>query len=291
MSPPILGLIGIGLLGRAIAERLLAAGFDVVGCDRDVAATSAFAALGGRVAADAAEVAGATSRIVLCLPDHAVVRAVLNEMDLALTARHVLIDVTTGDSATAAELERELGLRGITYLEATISGSSDHVRQRDVLVMTGGNESACAACRDIFAAFARQVLHAGTAGSAANLKLATNLVLGLNRAALCEGLAFAKSIGLDAAIVLQALRDGLAYSRIMDSKGAKLLAEDFAPQARLTQHRKDVQLILDAARDAGFPLPLSEAHRELLDQAIAAGWGELDNCAIYRVYTSQCGFR
>jgi len=289
MASQCIGLIGIGLLGRALAERWLAAGDEVVGFDRDPAALPAFSALGGRSADGVREVAESTRRIVLCLPDHAVVRSVVSEMGDTLAAGHVLIDVTTGDSDTAVALERDLQPRGITYLEATVSGSSDHVRQRDALVMTGGDADACAACGDVFAPFARSVLHAGRVGSAAKLKLATNLVLGLNRAALAEGLAFARAIGLDPPIALQALREGLAYSRIMDSKGPKLLAEDFTPQARLAQHLKDVRLMLDAAGKAGLSLPLSETHRRLLDAAVSAGWGELDNCAIYRLYTAEDG--
>jgi 3-hydroxyisobutyrate dehydrogenase-like beta-hydroxyacid dehydrogenase len=139
----------------------------------------------------------------------------------------------------------------------------------------------------VWDAFARCVLHAGPVGSAAKLKLATNLVLGLNRAALAEGLAFAQALGLDAAVTLQALRDGLAYSRIMDSKGPKLLAGDFTPQAKLSQHLKDVRLMLSAAESAALPLPLSETHRRLLEAAVTAGWGELDNSAIYRLYGTE----
>jgi 3-hydroxyisobutyrate dehydrogenase-like beta-hydroxyacid dehydrogenase len=127
-------------------------------------------------------------------------------------------------------------------------------------------------------------LYAGPAGSAAKLKLATNLVLGLNRAALIEGLAFAGALGLDPALTLQALREGLAYSRIMDSKGPKLLAGDFTPQARLGQHAKDVALMLAAASDAGLKLPLSHTHWQLLRAAMDAGWGDLDNSALALVY-------
>jgi 3-hydroxyisobutyrate dehydrogenase-like beta-hydroxyacid dehydrogenase len=279
-----IGLIGIGLLGWALAERLIAVGFQVSGYDRDPQARAALDSLGGTAADRPSQVATAARRIVLCLPDRDIVRAVLTTIDPALTAGHVLIDTTTGDSRTAVELTESLAPRGVAYIEATISGSSDHVRHRDVLVMTGGDPTVCADCRGLFDAFARAVLHAGPAGSAAKLKLATNLVLGLNRAALAEGLAFARAIGLDLGVTLEALREGLAYSRIMDSKGPKLLAGDFTPQAKLSQHLKDVRLMLAAAEEAGLPLPLSEAHRRLLDAAVAAGWGELDNSAIFRVY-------
>lgn len=113
------------------------------------------------------------------------------------------------------------------------------------------------------------------------MKLVTNLVLGLNRAALAEGLAFAEAVGLDAASALSVLRDSMAYSRIMDTKGPKMVARDFAPEARLSQHLKDVRLIREAAARVGQALPLSDEHLRLLELAESLGLGGLDNSAIF----------
>jgi 3-hydroxyisobutyrate dehydrogenase-like beta-hydroxyacid dehydrogenase len=115
------------------------------------------------------------------------------------------------------------------------------------------------------------------------MKLVTNLVLGLNRAALAEGLAFASAFGCDVQQTLEILRTSMAYSRIMDTKGEKMIQSDFQPQAKLSQHLKDVRLMLEAAADAGMQLPLTETHRRLLEQAEAAGLGDLDNSAIIEV--------
>jgi 3-hydroxyisobutyrate dehydrogenase-like beta-hydroxyacid dehydrogenase len=115
------------------------------------------------------------------------------------------------------------------------------------------------------------------------MKLVTNLVLGLNRAALAEGLAFAASIGLDPALSLSVMRGSLAYSSIMDTKGERMIRGDFSPDARLSQHLKDVRLIVDTGHHAGLPMPLSAAHRTVLEEAEAAGYGELDNSAIIKV--------
>jgi 3-hydroxyisobutyrate dehydrogenase-like beta-hydroxyacid dehydrogenase len=140
-----------------------------------------------------------------------------------------------------------------------------------------------AACADLFAALGPAVFHTGGAGTGARMKLVTNLVLGLNRAALAEGLALAQGLGLDAAQALAIMRAGPAYARIMDRKGEKMLRGDFAPEARLAQHLKDVRLILAQGRAAGLPMPLSTVHGEVLAAAERAGWGELDNSAIIRV--------
>ena len=112
------------------------------------------------------------------------------------------------------------------------------------------------------------------------MKLVSNLVLGLNRAALAEGLFFGAQLGLNPRAVLKVLRESMAYSRIMDSKGEKMIKADFTPQAKLSQHLKDVRLILDAGAKAGVKLPLSQTHRKLLERAEADGFGGLDNSAI-----------
>jgi 3-hydroxyisobutyrate dehydrogenase-like beta-hydroxyacid dehydrogenase len=116
------------------------------------------------------------------------------------------------------------------------------------------------------------------------MKLVVNLVLGLNRAVLAEGLAFARGCGLDLPRVLEVLQAGAAYSRVMDAKGARMLARDFRPQARLRQHLKDVELILDEARRVGAKAPLSELHRELLRRVVEQGSGDEDNSAVIRAY-------
>jgi 3-hydroxyisobutyrate dehydrogenase-like beta-hydroxyacid dehydrogenase len=177
-----------------------------------------------------------------------------------------------------------LAARGVAYLDATVSGSSEQARRGEAVVMVGGDPRAFAACRDVFDAIARNAFHVGPVGAGARMKLATNLVLGLNRAALAEGLAFARRMGLDPSLTLEILRAGAAYSRIMDAKGPKMIAGDFAPQARLSQHLKDVRLILAEARRAGAATPLSEAHRGLLEAAEAAGFGAADNSAIIRAF-------
>ena len=107
-----------------------------------------------------------------------------------------------------------------------------------------------------------------------------NLVLGLNRAALAEGLHFAKTCGLDLHVVSDVLKAGASYSRIMDAKAAKMVQESFEPQAKLNQHLKDVRLILQQADAAGTQLPLSKTHRRLLEVAVEQGCGDMDNSAV-----------
>ena len=147
----------------------------------------------------------------------------------------------------------------------------------------GGARTTFEACADLWRVMGARTMHVGSCGSAAKMKLITNLVLGLNRAALAEGLAFAEAIGIAPVAALEVMAGSMAYSRAMDAKGRKMVEHDFTVQARLSQHLKDVRMMLQAAGEAGMPLPLADTHRRLMEQAEAAGLGELDNSAIIEV--------
>lgn len=278
-----IGLVGLGLMGSAIAERLLAAGYQVLGWDIAPETRTRHAKLGGTTAANAEEVFTRCECILLSLPDSKITGAVLHTAASKLHYGHIIADTTTGDPQDAVKLSQQLAPTGATYLDATISGNSDQVRRSEVLVMVGGLKPAFDRCKKIFATFAARTVHTGLVGSAAQMKLVTNLVLGLNRAALAEGLVFAHALKLDGNQTLEILRNSMAYSRMMDVKGEKMLRGDFKPQARLSQHLKDVRLMIAAAAKADTKLPLSETHRKILSAAEAAGLGQLDNSAIIRV--------
>ena len=148
--------------------------------------------------------------------------------------------------------------------------------------MVGGAPEVVERVTELLSALARQTRHVGPCGYGARMKLVTNLVLGLNRAALAEGLVLAERLGLELPATLAVLQESAAYSRAMDTKGQKMIDGDFTPQARLSQHLKDVRLMLAAAQQAQQALPLSEAHRRLLEWAESLGLGGLDNSAVFQ---------
>ena len=284
-----LGLVGLGLMGSALAERLLDAGYSVVGWDTAPKAREHLAKLAGTPAASAEEVFTQCDRILLSLPDSKITQAVLHAAVPFLRKNQIIADTSTGDPQDAIAFSRQLASSGAIYLEATISGNSDQVRRGEVLVMVGGPKPAFDRSKKLFASFAARAIYTGKSGRAAQMKLVTNLVLGLNRAALAEGLVFARALKLEGKQTLEILRSSMAYSRIMDVKGEKMLSGDFKPQARLSQHLKDVRLMLAAATKARTKLPLSETHCQILAAAEAAGLGQLDNSAIVRVIGKPIG--
>ena len=274
-----IGVVGLGLMGSALSERLRAAGHDLVGFDvREVRTT-----FPGEVKESAREVFEATRTVVLSLPNSDVVTEVILESQ-PIRKGTMILDTTTGDPDIAAAIGIELSNQGVDYLDATLTGSSREARAGQLVVTAGGRERAFDAAVPLFRTFAKQWFRMGLWGTGSRAKLAINLVLGLNRAVLAEGLSFAKAYGLDPRTMLDVLRSGAAYSRAMDVKGPKMLDADFTPEARLAQHHKDVKLILAAARGCGAATPLSEAHEALLASLVDRGLGELDNSAVIRAF-------
>ena len=281
-----IGLIGLGLIGSALLERLSAAGWQVLGWDIDPTRGEVLVRAGAMQAHGAGDVFARCCCVLLSLPSHREVNTVLAEAEDSFCAGTVVIDTTTGDPTITEAVAAQLAGRGITYLDATISGSSAQLRGGAAALMVGGSQEAYAACADLFACLGRPVFHTGPVGTGARMKLVTNLVLGLNRAALAEGLALAHSLGLDLEMTLAVMRGGAAYSKIMDTKGERMIRDEFTPEARLSQHLKDVRLIVETGKQAGLPRTLSTAHRAVLEAAESAGCGELDNSSIITVLRS-----
>lgn len=273
-----IGLIGVGLLGSAIAERLLGAGFDVVGFDRNADAQARLNELGGISTNSAHDVAHECEHIVFCLPNSRIAASVVDEILPALTGNPLVIDTTTGDPKEMIAIAGRLAERGVEYIDATVGGSSEQARQGDAICMVGGTREAFELASGLLHTFARQVFHLGAVGSGARMKLVVNLVLGLNRAVLAEGLGFARTLGLSLEDALQVLQAGPAASAAANVKGRKMIEGDFTPQARLSQHLKDVRLILDQAAHAR--LPFTTIHARLLEELEQAGRGDQDNSAI-----------
>jgi 3-hydroxyisobutyrate dehydrogenase-like beta-hydroxyacid dehydrogenase len=286
-----IGLIGIGLVGTAIAESLLARKFEVIGFDIDSQRGAELEKLGGTSANSAAEIARQVEYVILSLPDTQAVRNVIEDPNGILRAEPLpryIIDTTTGDPQETIALAGRLAQRGIHMLDSTISGSSRQVGERLAVFMVGGDKAAFERCHDLFTALSETVLYVGPSGHGSKVKLASNLILGLNRLVLAEGLVFAEKLGLDPAAFLELLRATPAYSTIMDIKGEKMLKGDFTPQARIRQHHKDVSLILKYAATAGQELPLSKVHRDVLEKAITAGDADLDNSAVIKELRRRC---
>ncbi|MFP6766218.1 MAG: NAD(P)-dependent oxidoreductase [Planctomycetaceae bacterium] len=280
--------IGLGLLGSAMTSRLIGAGWKVSGFDISADRCLAFGQSGGLVATSALD-AAANSILLLSLPTSDIAGAVLSEIESVLRPGTIVVDTTTGRPGQMELFARKLAARDIVYLDATVGGASQLMRDGEAILMCGGDSAAFDRCGQLFSDLARQTFYCGPSGSGARMKLVMNLVLGLNRAVLAEGLSFAERLGIDAGQTLEVLKSGPAWSRAMDHKGKKMLSAEFGPQARLAQHLKDVRLILELAEQVEAVVPLSQVHSALLTQLVEQGSGDLDNSAIIRAYQSPPG--
>lgn len=273
-------MIGLGLMGTALTERLLEHGYRVAVWNRTREKAAPLVAQGAEWSDNPL---ATCHRGIISLYTTDVVEAVLAELDAGLQDGLILLDTTTGEPGQTAALGARLAVRGIRYLDSPISGSSEQTRRGEATVIVGGDRDTFEACADLWRVMGAKAFHVGACGSAARMKLISNLVLGLNRAALAEGLAFAEALGVSPAAALEVMAGSNAYSRAMDVKGRKMVEREFSVQARLSQHLKDLRLMLDAAANAGLSLPLTEAHRRLMENAEAVGLGEQDNSAIIEV--------
>lgn len=274
------GVLGIGLMGSAITERLLAEGYKVLIHNRTRDKVEPLIAQGAVWSDNPLQ---ECERVIISLYTTDVVEEMLKKLERGLHAGQVLIDTTTGDPQQTASLGADLASRGVAYLEVPISGSSEQTRKHMSTALAAGPRVAFDACRDLLDCIAAKTYFVGRWGDGVRMKLVTNLVLGLNRAVLAEGLVFAKAIGLSMDNALEVLLNSPAYSKTMDAKGPKMVAGEFSPQAKLSQHIKDVDIILKEAERGGKALPLSQLHLQLLEQAEAEGLGELDNSSIIKV--------
>jgi 3-hydroxyisobutyrate dehydrogenase-like beta-hydroxyacid dehydrogenase len=278
------GLVGLGLVGTALARRLLGAGLKVTGYDIEPGRRDALVALGGHAASSIGELARACPRIVSAVFNTEQLEEVVEGSDgvlaVAAGAARTVLNVTTSDPDKVAALSARIAARGVTLLEVPISGTSEQIVQGDGVGLIGGERTAFEACADILDAICPKRYFVGAVGNGAKTKLAVNLILGLNRAALAEGLVFAERLGLDPRAFLEVARGSAAYSQIMDVKGEKYLSRDFIPHGKIVQHLKDVKMMVDYAHRAGQTLPLMEVVQALLEGNVSHGEGDYDNCAV-----------
>lgn len=278
-----IGIIGLGLMGTALAERLIGAGMHVIGYDIDPDKCTSFKGNGRTIAASTADLASQSRAILIAVYDGAQVEALLGELEVN-SARPALICTTTCSPGEIERIAARAAKCGFTFIEAPISGTSAQVRDGTATALIAGDTGTL---NTLLAMLCPRRTHLGKIGDASRTKLAINLILQNNRAALAEGIAFAERLGLDGRTFLESARNSAAYSRVMDTKGEKMLGRDFRPQSHIAQTLKDAELILHEARQCGLHLTISEAQADLLRRTIALEGPECDSAAVIEAVRQQ----
>ena len=272
------GVIGLGLMGEVYTRRLVAAGFNVIGFDVDAEKSQRMTQLGAR-AGSLADIARDCEPIVVAVFNTDQVEDVVERTLLLAAAGKIVLCTSTCDPDRIAALGARVGSR-LRFLETPVSGTSEQVRDGDGVGLIGGDQEIAADAKPVLDVLFPKRFHIGKVGDGGRAKLAVNLILGLNRMALAEGLVFAERIGLDPVAFLKVARDSAAASQVMDTKGQKMISGDFAPQGYVKQHLKDVHLMLDQAQRVGQKLPLLEIHADALEACMRHGEGDKDNSVI-----------
>jgi L-threonate 2-dehydrogenase len=276
MAP--VGIVGLGLLGSAVAARLRAAGREVVGHDVVAERQRAVEAIGGRAGASAAEVAETADPICIVLPSLAAVEdVVLGARGLAAAARgRTVVQMSTISPALTERLARECAARGVGFLDCPISGTSAMVARGDGIIFVGGDHAVYERWRPMLETILPRAIHVGVAGQAMVLKLVANLLVAVHSAAAAEALSMVERAGLDVPQALELLGSSAATSRMLEVRGPLIAKRDFPAQMKLDLFMKDLHLIREAAATLGAPVPLTDVAERLYAAAQAAGHGAED---------------
>lgn len=297
------GIIGVGVMGVAIANNLVEAGFDVVGYDISPAGRERLQKLGGRVAASNAEVLRQAEVVITSLPSAKALADVADELVAAAKAgvipsgeqvsgRIVAETGTLSLDDKQAAFDKLAGA-GITLLDCPLSGSANRAAIRDVLVYASGDKAAYDRALSVFDGFSRSPFYVGAFGNGSKLKYIANHLVAIHTVAAGEAFALARKAGLDPAAVYDAIIGGAGGSRAMEARKEMLVSNEYLPvrTASLELFRKDLEVIGGFADATGCPVPMFTATLPLYKSAIAQGMGEQDMAAISALLQQMAGLK
>ena len=271
-----LGFLGLGVMGGPMARNLVKAGYPVTGFDTDPRRLGKFAADGGKPAMSVAEASGRADVVLLSLPTGDVVREVVMGAAGLLTAMGsgtLIVDLSTTEPKVAQDAAAACAAKGITFLDAPVSGGEQGAIDAALSIMVGGDAAAFARVKPILSCLGRSVVHMGGSGMGQATKLVNNMIVAANFAAVCEGWALAVKVGLDPATLHAAIKGGWAGSRVMEETVPRLLTRNFVPGGTVDIMTKDVGYALNMARTANVPVPVTALAHELFRMAKAEGKG------------------
>lgn len=286
------GYIGLGLMGKSIARNILKAGFPLVVHNRSRAAVEELAAEGARSASSPAEVAAQVDVVFTNLPDTPDVEKVVLGADGILDGAHpglIWVDNSTIKPAAARTLSLRLAERGVLSLDAPVSGGDIGARNATLTVMVGGPAEALEKVMPVFQAMGKTVTHVGEAGAGQVAKAANQIMVAAQMVAMGELLIFSQKAGVDPVKVVEAIKGGAAQCWTLDVKPPRLFAGNRAPGFKAYMQAKDLNIILETAREYGIPLPSAALDAQLYNAMLQNGMGDLDNSAVIGMIEQLAG--
>jgi len=282
-----IGFIGLGIMGKPMSRNLLKAGYSLVVLDLKQSAMDELVSAGAVKASTPAEVAERCELIITMLPNSPEVREVCLGNDgliMGIRPGSVLVDMSSISPIVSRELSQVLAEKGAEMLDAPVSGGEPKAIEGTLSVMAGGKKEIFDRCYPVLKAMASSVVHTGAIGAGNTTKLANQIIVALNIAAMSEAMVLASKAGVEPELVYQAIRGGLAGSTVLDAKAPLVMDRKFKPGFRINLHIKDLRNALDTSHEIGVPLPLTSSVMEIMQALRVDGMGEDDHGSLIRYY-------
>jgi 2-hydroxy-3-oxopropionate reductase len=283
---PKIGFIGVGIMGRHMASHLLEAGYQLVGYDIVADALDVIVSKGAARGASCKDVAARSDLVISMVPDSPDVEKVaLGEDGIVGAARDGLIyvDMSTIAPAVAIGVAQELGAKGVRCLDAPVSGGETGAKNATLSIMVGGAEDLFNEVKPVFEVMGKTITLCGGNGAGQTVKACNQIQVALNFVGMAEAFVLGAKAGVDPAIILQVLSGGYAQTRVMDVRGPKLIQGEFEPGFKSKFHYKDLNIIMETARELNVPLPATAIAHTLFNAMIASGRGDLDHSAVINI--------
>ncbi len=283
---PVIGFIGLGLMGKPMAANLLKAGFSVVVWNRTPGKSEALAAAGAKVAVTAREAAAAADVLITIVSDPAALESVLwAEGALeAMRRGSVLIDSSTVSPALERRIATACAQRGVESLDAPVTGGTWGAEKGELVFMVGGEAATLGRVEPVLGAMGKKWFHLGPHGAGQTIKLAMNLLLALEVQALAEALALVTRAGIPPENLIGVMQASMARAPVLDIKAPMILKQDYTPSFPLRLMHKDLGLTLELANQIGVPLPACAAAREIYSAVKGVATEDVDYAAVARFW-------
>jgi putative dehydrogenase len=278
------GIVGLGIMGGAIARNLVERGWRVVGFDTDAAKRAELAAAGVVIADDVALVTRDAPILMTSLPTPAAVEKVAQAIADSGQTPRIVIELSTLTLADKLRFETILKQAGHIALDCPLSGTGAQAKMRDLIVYASGDSAAIARCTGLFADFAKQSADLGTFGNGSRMKFVANHLVAIHNVATAEAMILAERAGLDPKMVVDLVGPGAGGSRMFQMRAPMMVAGVYEPATmKVSTWKKDMAIIAEFAADVGCTTPLFTLTQPVYTQAMAMGLGDQDTAAVFEV--------
>lgn len=285
-----IGFVGMGIMGLPMAVNLVKkSGREIMGFDISQEKRLQFAAQGGKAVDSEDVIFSQCDLIFLCLPTNALVRQTIQGILTAAKPGAIIVDFSSTSPDVIRELYPQAQEKGVRLLDSPVSGGESGAIAGTLVLMCGGEQAVFDAVKPLLLQVGTSATYMGDTGCGCVAKLANNMIVGCNIAALAEGFAFAVKAGLNPKVLYEAIKDGFAGSPVMNVKAPKIISRDFSASARIAVHQKDLKNAVHLAKQLGVEIPLSAKVLDYMNQMETAGKVDEDHCAIARIYERDMG--